>query len=55
MSLRAIYEELVRLVGRRVCSVEDWHASRWRVVRDAETGRLELAPRRDLTEDARPR
>lgn len=54
MTLRAIYEELVRLVGRRRCPVEDWHASRWRVVRDATTGRLELA-RRDLTEDVRPR
>jgi hypothetical protein len=53
-ALRQIYEELVRLCGPMVCPVEDWHVSRWRIVWDPVTHRLELVARRDLTEERRP-
>mgnify|MGYP001615058473 FL=1 len=50
MRLEEVYRELVRLIGRRVCPVEDWHRSRWRIVLEPKTRRLELV-QRDLTED----
>jgi len=43
-SLRSIYEALLALAGRRVCPVEDWHSSKWRIVRDKRR-RLQLERR----------
>ena len=54
MRLEEVYRELVRLIGRRPCPVEDWHRSRWRIVQDAKTRRLDLQERR-LTEEGRVR
>lgn len=50
MRLEEVYRELLRLIGRRVCPVEDWHRSRWRIVLEPKTRRLELVER-ELTRD----